>query len=70
MRLTVNGKATETEAPVLAEFLAEQHVKSPDQVSIELNGRILRREEYGGTVLSEGDQVEFFYFMGGGRGTY
>ena len=70
MKLTVNGKTTETEAPVLGEFLAEQHVKSPDQVSIELNGRILRREEYGGTTLSEGDQVEFFYFMGGGRGTH
>ena len=45
-------------------------MKSPDQVSIELNGRILRREEYGGITLSEGDQIEFFYFMGGGRGTH
>jgi thiamine biosynthesis protein ThiS len=70
MRLTVNGKTTETEAPALGDFLAEQRVKSPDQVSIELNGRILPREEYGATILSEGDQVEFFYFMGGGRGTH
>ncbi len=70
MNVTVNGKATETEAIALGAFLTEQRVKSPDQVSIELNGRILRREEFDSTTISEGDQIEFFYFMGGGRGAY
>ena len=70
MKITVNGKVIETEAASLTGFLAEQQVKSPDQVSIELNGSILQREEFGGTALHEGDQVEFFYFMGGGRGAY
>jgi thiamine biosynthesis protein ThiS len=70
MKLTANGKVIETDTAVLIDFLVEQHVKSPDQVSIELNGRILPREEYSAAVLHEGDQVEFFYFMGGGRGTH
>jgi sulfur carrier protein len=55
--LTVNG------------LLANQNVKMPEMVSVELNGRILRRSEFGTMALNEGDKVEFLYFMGGGRVT-
>jgi sulfur carrier protein len=36
-------------------------------VSVEVNGRILRRSEYEETTLKEDDKVEFLYFMGGGN---
>jgi sulfur carrier protein len=38
----------------------------PDMVSVELNGKILKRSDFETTALNEGDKVEFLYFMGGG----
>ncbi len=69
MKLTINGKDVETDgAQTVTELLKEQKVKWPDMVSVELNGTILKRETFASTALAEGDQVEFLYFMGGGRG--
>ncbi len=70
MRLIVNGKdADVADALTVIDLLSEQNVKMPDMVSVELNGEILKRPAFGATVLSEGDKVEFLYFMGGGNGT-
>ena len=55
--------------PEHRELLAEQKVKMPDMVSVELNGQFLKRDEFERTLLKDGDQVELMYFMGGGRGT-
>ena len=69
MRLTANGKETVfDDALTVSELLVRLSVKMPDMVSVELNGRILRRPEFQ-TTLSDGDTVEFLYFMGGGRAT-
>ncbi len=70
MKLVVNGKESEfsTELTV-SELLVSQNVKMPEMVSVEINGRILKRPEFENTTLNEGDKVEFLYFMGGGRGT-
>lgn len=68
MKLTANGKEVIlNDRLTVNELLAHQSVKMPEMVSVELNGRILRRSDFGTTVLNEGDQVEFLYFMGGGR---
>ncbi len=69
MRLVINGKDAETNgSQTVTELLREQKVKWPDMVSVELNGTILKRETFASTALTEGDKVEFLYFMGGGRG--
>ena len=69
MTLIVNGKAGDVRDGVtVSELLVEENVKMPDMVSVELNGQILRRSDFQGTVLKDGDNVEFLYFMGGGRG--
>jgi len=71
MKLTINGKDTDvTDSLTVSKLLVEQEVKMPDLVSVELNGQILKRPEFDATVLTEGDKVEFLYFMGGGRGTH
>lgn len=70
MTLTVNGKPVSLgRALTICELLADQKVTMPEMVSVELNGRILRRSEFGTTALNEGDKVEFLYYMGGGRAT-
>jgi sulfur carrier protein len=71
MKLTVNGKETGLDRSLLVKgLLVDQAVKMPEMVSVELNGRILRRSEFDTTALNDGDTVEFLYFMGGGRATH
>lgn len=71
MKLTVNGQeASLAEALTVSQLLAQHDVKMPEMVSVELNGRILRRSEFETTGLTDGDTVEFLYYMGGGRVTH
>ena len=68
MKLSVNGDEVDLpDALTVTELLVQQKVKMPDMVSVELNGQILKRPDFESTVLKDGDQVEFLYFMGGGR---
>lgn len=68
MNLVVNGKKTNiNEGLTVSQLLVEENVKMPQMVSVEVNGRILRRSEYEETALKENDKVEFLYFMGGGN---
>jgi sulfur carrier protein len=68
MNLVVNGKQTEINKELtVSELLVEQSVKMPEMVSVEVNGRILKRNEYDQTLLKEDDKIEFLYFMGGGN---
>ncbi len=70
MNLTVNGKPASIEGketlniPALLDALK---VEQPEYVTVELNGEILERENFDATTISDGDSVEFLYFMGGGR---
>ncbi len=68
MKLSVNGDEVDLpDALTVTQLLVQQKVKMPDMVSVELNGQILKRPDFESTVLKDGDQVEFLYFMGGGR---
>jgi len=67
MKLIVNGTKTNlSDSLTINELLVEKSVKMPDMVSVEINGKILRRTEFETTTLKENDKVEFLYFMGGG----
>ena len=67
MTLSINGKEITVDKPLSVSALLEhQDVESPDMVSVQVNGEILEREDFDSTTGSEGDQVEFLYFMGGG----
>jgi len=68
MELIVNGRTTNYEKPLtVSQLLAAENLQMPEMVSVELNGRILRRAEFDTTTLAGEDKVEFLYFMGGGR---
>ena len=67
MNLIINGEAAQCSDNVsVSQLLVEQEVKMPDMVSVELNGEIVRRENFESTTLKENDKVEFLYYMGGG----
>ena len=68
MKLVINGKETNLNDSIsVAQLLQEHEVRMPETVSVELNGKILRRDDFATTVLTDDDKVEFIYFMGGGR---
>ncbi len=68
MIVSVNGKEeTVGEGLTVSQLLQEQAVKMPEMVSVELNGSILDRKAFASTQLQANDQVEFLYFMGGGK---
>jgi sulfur carrier protein len=68
MNVTVNGEQSElSDAMTVSELLADRDVKMPEMVSVELDGKILKRSEFDGTALADGDSIEFLYFMGGGQ---
>ena len=67
MKLTLNGKESDfADGLTVNELLEEQQVKTPEMVSVELNGQILKRSKFD-TVLKDGNKVEFLFFAAGGK---
>ena len=68
MKIKVNGTPQEIETGLsVSDLLARNRVEQPDMVSVQLNGEFVQRDRIATTVLKEGDEVDFLYFMGGGR---
>jgi sulfur carrier protein len=68
MIVQINSESTDLRSEMtVTELLADQKVKMPDMVSVELNGDILDRTAFESTTITDGDTIEFLYFMGGGR---
>ena len=65
MRVTINGKAEEVSGSSVLEILKAKDV-SPQMVTVELNSKMLERDELGSTVVRDGDAIEFLFYMGGG----
>ena len=66
MQVTINGKAEEVGAGSLLDLLKAKNIE-PQMVAVEVNDRMVERDHLGTTNLNEGDQVEFLFYMGGGR---
>lgn len=68
MTLTINGKKEEVslQESTVSELLRVKRVEMPDMVTVELNGAFLRQAEHATTLVKDGDEIEFLYFMGGG----
>ena len=68
MKITINGKEEVVpESISVTDLLKEKDIEIPEMVSVELNDEILDRTEFETTHLKKNDQVEFLYFMGGGK---
>ena len=65
MRVTINGKPEEVAGGTVMEVLKTKDVE-PQMVAVELNAKILGRDELGSTTLKEGDALEILFYMGGG----
>ncbi|MBU0462722.1 MAG: sulfur carrier protein ThiS [Proteobacteria bacterium] len=68
MKLMVNGKMFSSEKSMaVTDLLKLNKIESIDMVAVELNNKILKRQDFETTLLNENDKVEFLYFMGGGQ---
>ena len=50
----------------LPELIEQENVETPEYVTVSINDEFVATEDKESTVLKEGDNVEFLYFMGGG----
>jgi sulfur carrier protein len=66
-KISVNGKAQEVETSIsISELIKLNNVAQPEMVSIQLNGQFVNRDDFDSTQVTDGDEVDFLYFMGGG----
>ncbi len=67
MKVTVNGEPLELEKPInLTELLIVAKADQPEYVTVQRNGEFVDHSGFDSTVVQEGDEIEFLYFMGGG----
>jgi sulfur carrier protein len=65
MVVKVNGKEREVSGANVDELLQELNI-ARDNIAVELNKKIIYREEYQSTPIQQGDEVEIVGFVGGG----
>lgn len=67
MVITVSGNKKEVaEGLTLLELMKQEKVEMPDYVTVSINEEFVESDAKASSVLKEGDNVEFLYFMGGG----
>ena len=67
MKITVAGKVKEYEDGLnITQLIEKENVETPEYVTVSVNDEFVERADFQ-KVLKDGDEVEFLYFMGGGR---
>ena len=67
MFVNLNGKTHEIKLGLtLINLIDELGLAERKAIAIALNGEVLKREDYAGIVLSEGDSLEIVRAIGGG----
>ncbi|BBB32819.1 sulfur carrier protein [Thermotomaculum hydrothermale] len=67
MKLRINGEIREFENNLtnVSELLSALKINSRF-VAVELNGKVIYKEDFDKTLIKEGDKVEVVSFVGGG----
>lgn len=67
MTITVAGEKKEyKDGLTLPELIELENVDMPEYVTVSINEEFVATVDKEKTVLKDGDNVEFLYFMGGG----
>ena len=68
MNITVAGVKKEVaDGLTVTALIQQENVETPQYVTVSVNEEFIESGVFESTVLKEGDEVEFLYFMGGGR---
>jgi thiamine biosynthesis protein ThiS len=66
MRVFVNGDEKDLRDRISLAELIEQLDLPPARIAIELNREVVRRSDWGSTMLKDEDRIEIVHFVGGG----
>lgn len=69
LQITINAEPRELPQPMSVAELLQWLGKNPRMLAVEVNHKVIRRDEQQGHVINEGDQVEIVTLVGGGSGT-
>ena len=61
----INGQDCDKAGISVAEYIAAENY-NVNHIVVEYNFTIIPKEQYGQTILKDGDEVEIVSFMGGG----
>jgi len=67
MKIVVNGDPHEIAGPITLTALLTHLNIDPRRVAVEHNLTVIKRANYDGTEIQEGDQIEIVNFVGGGH---
>ena len=66
MRIRLNGKEEVVSDGLKVSLLLQELKLEPSRVAVEVNLRVLKKDEYSRVFLKDGDTVEIVTLMGGG----
>lgn len=66
MQVIVNGTKQEVPSGTTVSQLLEKFKIQPERVAVEVNLKVIQRQQYNLISLSDGDQIEIIGFVGGG----
>ena len=67
MRIFLNGEDRELSGtPSLAELITQLDLPAA-RIAVELNREVVRRSDWGSTMLKDEDRIEIVHFVGGGK---
>ena len=68
MKIAVAGVTKEVaDGLTVAQLIEQEKVETPQYVTVTINDDFVESGTFETTVLKDGDNVEFLYFMGGGQ---
>lgn len=69
MNFVVNGesKTIDEKSVSIKDLLKKLNVETPEMVSVQLNGVFIDQKEHDAVQLKTNDEIDFLYFMGGGK---
>jgi len=66
MQVVVNGTEQEVPSGTNLSQLLDRLKIQPERVAVEVNLKVIHRQQYNQVSLNEGDQIEIIGFVGGG----
>jgi sulfur carrier protein len=66
MKIKLNGNISEFQENLTVKGLLESLKIEPARVAVEVNFKIIKKQDYPNYVLKDGDSVEIVSFVGGG----
>jgi len=67
MKVFVNGDEKDFSSSIsLTELITQLDLPAP-RIAVELNREVVRRSDWGSTMLKDDDRIEIVHFVGGGK---